>query len=346
MFLITDVKPFQINQIINLAKILNSKNLPNEKNALESIIKKSNDSFSGKILNHLDRQYVFAIVHPDTKKVIGTSQITAQHGNKYLPHTYLQIFESQQYSTTLGIIKNHKMLQIGFDYEGFTEIGGLVVDPNYRMLREKIGKQLSLVRFLFMAQTLHNFSKRVIAELLPPKNKKNEYALWKDLGYKFTGLEYDQADTISRENKEFIKSLFIPTQICTTLLSHQAQAAIGAIGKESKAAAYMLENIGFKYHYRVDPFDGGPYYEAEIEDITALKDAKIFKIFAINFAADQSIKQDMLISIFHNKFKNDAEFICIKALAIIKDTNIYVESKVLDLLKVSNGDEVYTLILN
>ena len=59
----------------------------------------------------------------------------------------------------------HKVLSIGYNYDGPTEIGGLVVDPPYRSGPEKPGKQLSFVRFLFMAQHRRLFRDRVLAEL-------------------------------------------------------------------------------------------------------------------------------------------------------------------------------------
>ena len=33
----------------------------------------------------------------------------------------------------------------------------------------------------------------------------------------------------------------------------------------------MLEQIGFKYVERIDPFDGGPHYEAKIADVSVIQ---------------------------------------------------------------------------
>jgi arginine N-succinyltransferase len=55
--------------------------------------------------------------------------IIAQHGTYEAPHIYFQVTESEHYSASLDKHFRHKVLSIGYNYEGPTEIGGLVVDP-------------------------------------------------------------------------------------------------------------------------------------------------------------------------------------------------------------------------
>ena len=49
---------------------------------------------------------------------------------------------------------------------------------------------------------------------------------------------------------------------------------IGRVGKPTQGAQRLLAQIGFAYSGRVDPFDGGPHYEAEIGELTPILDGR------------------------------------------------------------------------
>src|SRR5262249_20339290 len=83
-----------------------------------------------------------------------------------------------------------------------------------------------------------------------------------------------------RNNKEFIKTLFPSGEIYASLLPVDAQEVIGQVGRNSKGAAHLLSKIGFRYSHRVDPFDGGPHFEAELTEISLLKKAALGRIMA------------------------------------------------------------------
>src|SRR5690606_41403419 len=62
----------------------------------------------------------------------------------------------------------HTMLYLGQTYDGPTELGGLVLRPELRKHPEKLGRLLSLARFVFIARHRGWFRDRLLAELLPP----------------------------------------------------------------------------------------------------------------------------------------------------------------------------------
>jgi arginine N-succinyltransferase len=66
-------------------------------------------------------------------------------------------------------------------------------------------------------------------------------------------------------------SLWPKGEILVSLLPPEARALIGRVGEETEPAKRMLEKQGFKYHGHVDPFDGGPYLEAEVAEIPLVK---------------------------------------------------------------------------
>src|SRR6185503_735771 len=130
--------------------------------------------------------------------------------------------------------------------------GGLLVDKGYRRRPEKLGKQISLVRFLYMAIHPERFEAKVLCELTPPLTEEGRSEFWEALGRRFTGLPYQEADLLSQKNKEFIQSLFPEEDIYLTLLNSKARLVLGRVGEETRPAQHLLEKIGFQYLNEVD----------------------------------------------------------------------------------------------
>jgi arginine N-succinyltransferase len=146
--------------------------------------------------------------------------------------------------------------------------------PEYRRSSVKLGMQISYVRFLWLAMHRENFQDTVLAELLPPLEPDGTSHLWEAVGRKFTGLDYREADRLTSQNKEFIRSLFPDGEIYASLLPEDAQAVIGEVGAQTRGVEKLLRRIGFRYAYRVDPFDGGPHFTAPTDDISLVHRAR------------------------------------------------------------------------
>jgi arginine N-succinyltransferase len=115
------------------------------------------------------------------------------------------------------------------------------------------------------------FKRKILAELLPPLNKKGQSPLWEAIGRRFTNMDYWEADQLCQKNKEFIFSLFPSGKIYTTFFSAEARNAIGKVGKETEPVLHMLKKIGFQYKNHVDPFDGGPHLWANVDELLPVK---------------------------------------------------------------------------
>jgi arginine N-succinyltransferase len=170
----------------------------------------------------------------------------------------------------------HQTLEFKRAFTPHTEIGALILDPTYRGHPKKLGKLLSFSRLLYIARFPDRFCESVQAELLPPFEADGSSRLWNWLGRKFTGLDYLEADRLSRENNEFMQALFPPGLIYTSLMPEEVQAVIGAVGEGTKGVAKMLRSIGFSFNHHIDPFDGGPHFEARTDRITLVEQAKDF----------------------------------------------------------------------
>jgi arginine N-succinyltransferase len=271
MLLLRDAQKSDLPSLARLAKVLNTVNLPYDERALAGIIEHSVRSFSARIRDPLERTYVFVAEEPRSGRIIGTSMVIAQHGTRESPCTFFDVSVREHYSSTLDRHFKHEVLSLGFHYDGPTEIGGLVVDPEERGGEEKPGKQLAYVRFLYMAAFRDRFRETVLAELMPPLSKDGRSAFWEAFGKRFTDLDYQDADKKSRENKEFIQQLFPPVDVYATLFPDSVRRQLGQVGPETEPVRRLLERIGFRYVQRIDPFDGGPHYEARLDDISLVR---------------------------------------------------------------------------
>ncbi|MGK4006715.1 arginine N-succinyltransferase [Sorangium sp. So ce1036] len=264
-------------QLLHVARHLNSVNLPNNRDAIHEIVAESHRSFSGAIQDPRLRQYVFVLVDltkGERGTIVGTSMIIAQLGRRGVPYIYFDVLDEEKYSATIDKHFHHTVLRIGYSYNGPTEIGGLVLMPEYRQGPDRLGTMISYVRFLYMAARQELFQEEILAELMPPLEPDGTSHLWEALGRKFTGMSYAEADLLSKKNKEFIKGLFPEGTIYATLLPDDAQRVIGKVGAQTRGVEKLLRRIGFRYAHRVDPFDGGPHFTAHMDEISLVSDTR------------------------------------------------------------------------
>jgi arginine N-succinyltransferase len=284
-------------------------NLPPDEELISSKIESSIKSFHHPSKRLWENYYIFVLEDEDQNEVLGVSMIHAQHGTDEEPHFYLTVGQESKFSQTINTGFVHGTLKLGIDTNGPTEIGGLILDPDYRGHKEKLGKQLSFVRFLYMATNPERFKPMVHSELMPPLDKYGNSPLWEAVGRRFLNMNYHEADILSRKNKEFILSLFPSENIYQTLLPMEARESIGKVGKETEPVKKMLESIGFKYTFEVDPFDGGPHYRCPLKDIRPIKE-KITGLLISNRSFNAEDAREVLISIEHP----DHDFFAIKTL--------------------------------
>ena len=277
-FLLREVKRRDLPSVVELADTFSLLNLPPDERIINEKIESSYKSFRGASASMEESEYFFVVEDVEKKKVVGTSLIMAKHGTEEFPHTYFDVGKKEKYSKELGIGFIHQTLKLSYDSDGPTEIGGLLVDDHYRGRPEKLGKQISLIRFLYMSMHPQKFESRILCELTPPLSPDGRSEFWEALGRKFTGLPYVEADYLSRQNKEFIKNLFPEEEIYTCILDARARYVIGRVGLSTMPAKHLLETIGFKYLNQIDPFDGGPHYGAKLNEIVLVKKAKKFEV--------------------------------------------------------------------
>jgi arginine N-succinyltransferase len=337
MFLLREVFPEDLEGLHAVAKHLDSVNLPDDRAALERQIEHSRKSFNGQ-LDVFKREYVFVLVDTEKNAIVGTSMIHAQHGTRRAPHIFFDVLEDERYSETLDKHFVHKVLRIGYNYNGPSEIGGLVLSPEYRRNELALGKWLSYVRFLYIALHRAAFRDEVLSELLPPLEPDGSSVVWEAIGRHFTGMSYQEADRISQTNKEFIRALFPAEPIYLSLFPRKVQDVIGQVGEETRGVEKMLRRIGFHYAGRIDPFDGGPHFVARTDEITLVRETRRARVVKVAGADDG--RPYGLVSVERDR---PPHFAATGSRFRLEGTDVGLPESTLRLLDVKPGDEVGVL---
>src|SRR5579884_1988428 len=142
--------PTDEDQLLDVARHLNTVNLPNDRDEIRGILEHAQKSFTGVVKDPRRREYVFVLVDREAGRIVGTSMVIGQLGRRDAPYIYVDVFEEERYSATLDRHFRHVVLKIGYSYAGPTEIGGLIVQPEYRKKPERLGLLISYVRFLYI----------------------------------------------------------------------------------------------------------------------------------------------------------------------------------------------------
>jgi arginine N-succinyltransferase len=339
MFLLREVRPSDLDELYELADRLNTLNLQADRDVLEDLISSSRASFGHKFEDPMEREYVFVLRDLDAGRVIGTCMIIAQHGSYDRPSVYFNVREEQKYSATLGKHFVHQVLELSFNYDGPTEIGGLILHPDYRGHPLKLGKLLSFVRFLYIGMHEHYFRDELVAELLPPLNPDKTSDLWDSLGRKFTDLDYIEADKMSRENIEFIRNLFPFYPIYTALLPEHVRKQIGQVGEPTKPVEKMLRKIGFRWDRSIDPFDGGPTFRVLTPNCEAVRRVQ-WETFAGGFDPDEETPHGIAMI----GFEYESHLVRFRATygpyRRTEDGGVLFHSEGMNLLRMEPGDEI------
>ncbi len=337
-FVLRSARLDDLKDLKDLASQFSLLNLPADKKVLTEKIERSVGSFAGELPKD-QAEYLFVCEDLETESIVGSSLILAKHGTEDIPHYFFRISKRNRFSDDLGVGFIHQVLQFREDTDGPTEVGGLLIDRTYRRRPEKLGKQISLVRFLYMAMFPEEFESRVLCELTPPLGEGGRSEFWEALGRRFTGLPYQEADLISQRNKEFISSLFPEDDIYLALLDSRARVDLGRVGQETRPAQHLLESIGFEYLNEVDPFDGGPHYGVELKNISIVKNCRKVKAHALGASGVGEKRQ--LAGMTLTGVKRDGEFRAVWTPYEDRGTDgIAVSSAAISTLGIEDGEEV------
>jgi arginine N-succinyltransferase len=279
-FVIREARAGDHHQLLKLARELDSINLPTDSRAMHEAIDTSAQAFRGRIRDRSRAVFIFCAQERSTRRLAAASMIIGKHGTPAAPHYYLDMDSDERYSHTLRKSFRHPYLRLRYSMDGPTEIGGLIVTAPMRGHAERVGKQISWVRFLYIGMHRERFEDQVLAEMLAPMLPEHGNIFWDHYGRSVTGLSFREADILSARDKEFIRALFPDTPLYTFLLPEEVRASLGAVGENTRGAVRLLEQAGMRFLKQIDPFDGGPYYGAATSELLPVRQVSMYALGA------------------------------------------------------------------
>jgi arginine N-succinyltransferase len=262
--------------------------LPPDAAVLAEKITASEASFAGNYPKPGQESFFFVLEDAENGgHIAGTCGIKARIGLSQPFYSY-KLTTITQVSSQLDIFSKQTLLQVTNDLTGSTEVGALFLEPSYR--RDRMGKMISLARFLFIAAHPDYFADQVIAEMRGVHDVEGNAPFYNALPKKFFEMGFAKADYINAtQGNQFINDLMPKYPIYLSLLPKSAQTVVGEVNQASEPAKAMLEKQGFRYTGYVDIFDGGPTLVAEKERIHVIREHAREKIISIAELPEESM---------------------------------------------------------
>jgi arginine N-succinyltransferase len=231
-------------------------NLPPDHDALAARVAWSLASFGRSEDTPDNELYLLVLEDAETGRIGGTCCLFSRVGAVWPFYSY-RLSTVSQTSKELDRSFTNRVLHLVNDYDGASEVGGLFLRPDLRT--GGLGRLLARSRYLFIAQHRARFGDRTLAELRGRLRGDGGSPFWDGLGARFFGMSFQEADRFNGvHGNQFIADLVPKHPIYVSLLSEDAQAAIGETHDSGRPAMRLLEAEGFSFEGYVDIFDGGP----------------------------------------------------------------------------------------
>lgn len=211
--------------------------------------------------------FLLVLENLDTHGVVGTSQIVARMGSPESPRHFMSLHQLSTRSRSLGIGWTHLIGRMGTDPAGPTEIGGLILNHAFRGHPQRLGRLLSFVRFHMIGLYRSAFAPTIVAEMLGPITRTGYNPFYEKFTRHFITRPFNDVYRFSQTSREFLDTLMPAGDIYLSILDPEVANAAGEVGDDTRPARRLLERLGFHYHHRIDPLDGGPHLEARTDDI-------------------------------------------------------------------------------
>ena len=248
-----------IPQLQQLAESFPLGNLPEDKNQLTEIIKKSLLSFSKNLPKDQCR---FLFVLDFNGKLIGSSQILSYQAN----HPYFLLYDTKEKET---------VLQLSKDQKGKTQIGGLILHPQYRTHSEKFGRQIGLFRFLYMTEHPEAFTETIEVSLTAPLEENNSNPFWRFVNFPKLPKDYTKALKLYKINPPlFFSHLPKEKMIHLKNFPKTLKHSLHNVHPETLPVYKGLLKLGFKKTSRHHILDGGIFLEINRQNFPILRESK------------------------------------------------------------------------
>lgn len=306
-------------------------NLPADRDGLQRRLAQSQASMTAEIQLPGGELYLLVMEDLQSGEVAGTASLFAKLGSDW-PFYSFRRTRTTHASKEMGKMLSHDVLHLVNDFDGFSEVGGLFLNPEHRRLGA--GRLLARSRYLFMARLPHRFSDRVMADLRGYQDDAGHWPFWEALGRHFFDMEFEAADQFNGlHGNQFIADLMPRYPIYTRLLTPAAQAAIGQPHRAGVAAMKLLQDEGFRSDGYVDIFDGGPSVHARLSDLRTFREGSHDVIAAI---VRQPLRSPSLIAT-----GDAADYRCCIGEVTVTPQGAVISPDAAACLHISEGESIY-----
>lgn len=261
-----DLKP--ILRIVGAQTARLSSTLPKTEENLTCAIEQTQASLSPTHDNRKPRRFLFVLENTCTGEIGGTAGIDSRAGNgqpfynyrrDYLIHASHELNVSRRVEV---LYPSHALTDLSL-LRSFTIKDELRKTPAFELLAR--------ARILFIASHRDWFSSHTVVEIQGIQHPDGRVPFWDSLGRHFFNMDFESADQYSGQlSKTFIAELMPPNPIYVTLLSDEAQLAMGQGHPMAEPSQQLLRREGFHPGCFVDIFDGGPVLEARTDSLKTL----------------------------------------------------------------------------
>jgi len=275
MWLVRPAEPGDLKAILELAGGNGprlSSTLPKEDEALSEKIALSTRSFQGATTAEESLRFLFVLEDTQSRMVKGVAGIDARAGQGQPFYNYRQdalVHASHE----LGVSQKVDVLYPSHALTDQTLLCAFTIDPELR--NTDAFELLSRARLMFIASHRQLFTDRTVVEIQGVQTESGEVPFWDSLGRHFFNMDFETADQHSGAlSKTFIAELMPPNPIYVTLLSAEAQDALGKAHSNTLATYELLQREGFRAGDYLDIFDAGPVLEARTDGLKTIVASK------------------------------------------------------------------------
>lgn len=279
MWLVRPAQPGDLKAILALAGAAGprlSSTLPRKEDALAAKIEQSVRAFAG--TNDPDESPRFLFVLEDTAAgtVRGVAGIDSRAGQGQPFYNYRKdalIHASHE----LGVSHRVEVLYPSHALTDHTLLCAFTIDPQLK--GSDAFELLSRARMMFIASHRERFTDHIVVEIQGIQTENGDVPFWDSLGRHFFNMDFETADQHSRAlSKTFIAELMPPNPIYVTLLTPEAQAALGQAHEKTRATYELLQREGFQAGSYLDIFDAGPVLEARTDSLKTIVSSRPGKL--------------------------------------------------------------------
>ena len=206
---------------------------------------------------------------------------------------------------------NRQDLEPTSRYDDMTEVGSLLLHPNYRS--NGIGPWLARSRYLLIATDLDRFGRHIFSELRGVVDEDDRSPFYDSVCARHFGCSFAEADDrCARGRQGELNALLPNAPITLGTLSPEAQAVIAKPHAAGMRALDYLKAEGFRFEGVVDLLDGGPAVLAESHRIKTI--AQSFDVRLKPDVIDDALAIEAYVAI-----GSGPTFRCCRASVVLED---------------------------